>query len=104
MLRGVAEGLLELARAGREAWPKLAWPAAEFAQELERRGLVDVAPGRIADVDLARACARAHPAALAALPEQDGKDPGSHAPQARPPPGLAAHAADEGRPRRLVRG
>src|SRR5262249_61792777 len=77
MLSYVTERLLELAGIGRRAWPDLAWPVEEFAAEIEKRGLADVADldeERVADVYLAWACAHGDAAALAAFEERHGKD------------------------------
>jgi RNA polymerase sigma-70 factor, ECF subfamily len=84
----VTDRLLELASLGRSAWPEIAWPVADFAAELERRGLADLPAERIADVYLAWACAHADRAALAAFEERFGKDLASFAAKARLPPDL----------------
>jgi RNA polymerase sigma-70 factor (ECF subfamily) len=91
----VTDGLLELAGIGARAWPKIGWPAAEFALELERRGLGDLPSERAADVYLAWACARAEPTALAAFDERFGRDLPAFAARARLPDALVDDVVQE---------
>jgi RNA polymerase sigma-70 factor (ECF subfamily) len=84
----VTDRLLELAGAGPRSWPRIAWPLADFAAELERRALVDLPTERIPDVYLAWACAHGDPAAVAAFEERFGADLAHYAAQVRLPPDL----------------
>jgi RNA polymerase sigma-70 factor (ECF subfamily) len=98
----VAERLFELASEGRRAWPKIAWPIAEFAAELERRGLVDLPPERIPDVYLAWATAHGDAAALAAFDERYGNDLVTFASKVRLPGALIDEVVQDVRSALLV--
>jgi RNA polymerase sigma-70 factor (ECF subfamily) len=91
----VTDGLLELASVGARAWPKLGWTAAEFAAELERRGLCDLPAERAADVYLAWSCARSDPAALAAFDQRFGRELVAFANRARLPPAAVDDVVQE---------
>src|SRR5262249_15106837 len=98
----VSERLLELAAEGPRAWPKIAWPAAELAAELERRGLTDLLPERVAEVYLASAAARGDAAAVAAFDERYGKDLVVFASKARLPDDLVEEVVQDVRAHLLV--
>jgi RNA polymerase sigma-70 factor (ECF subfamily) len=94
--------LAALAAAGRAAWPRIAWPADEFAAELVRRRVSAGSAERAADLYLAWACARGDPAALAAFEERHGRELAAFATLARIPASLVDDVAQEARHRLLV--
>ncbi|HKA87074.1 MAG TPA: sigma-70 family RNA polymerase sigma factor [Haliangiales bacterium] len=87
--------LLELASAGPRAWPRISWPVADFASELEARGVADLEPERVAELYLAWACAHRDPAAHAAFEERYGKDLKAFASRAGLPPDLVDDAVQD---------